>query len=58
LRTDDADYFAQMNRVFESAPQFERTETPADLAGILTDFERGFLAKGIQTNRAAFQLKS
>ena len=57
LRTDDADYFQQMNEVFDAAKEFERTETPASLAEITTDFERDFNAQGIPTLRAAYQLK-
>ncbi|MBI4325982.1 MAG: tRNA (guanosine(46)-N7)-methyltransferase TrmB, partial [Chloroflexi bacterium] len=55
LRTDDADYFAQMTAVFTENPAFQAVETPAPLAEILTDFERGFQTKGIGTLRAAFQ---
>ena len=58
LRTDDADYFQQMNEVFGAADFFERAETPAALAEITTDFERDFNAQGIPTRRAAFRLKS
>jgi tRNA (guanine-N7-)-methyltransferase len=57
LRTDDADYFQQMNEVFGAAAEFEKVETPAPLAEITTDFERGFNAQGIPTLRAAYQLK-
>lgn len=57
LRTDDTDYFQQMNEVFDAAKEFEKTETPAALAEITTDFERDFNAQGIPTLRAAFQLK-
>jgi len=58
LRTDDADYFQQMNEVFDAAKEFEPTETPAVLAEITTDFEREFNARGIPTLRAAFQLRA
>ena len=58
LRTDDADYFQQMNEVFDAAKAFQKTETPAELAAITTDFERDFNAQGIPTLRAAYQLKS
>ncbi|HVV02236.1 MAG TPA: tRNA (guanosine(46)-N7)-methyltransferase TrmB [Verrucomicrobiae bacterium] len=59
LRTDDADYFDQMQRVFASAaPAFVPAETPAELAAILTDFERGFQSKGIGTHRASYRLVS
>jgi tRNA (guanine-N7-)-methyltransferase len=58
LRTDDADYFRQMTEVFAATGAFEEVETPTELAGIATDFERDFNSKGIQTLRAAYQLKS
>jgi tRNA (guanine-N7-)-methyltransferase len=56
LRTDDGDYFAQMNEVFGAAQEFTAVETPAALAQITTDFERDFNAQGIPTLRAAFAL--
>jgi tRNA (guanine-N7-)-methyltransferase len=55
LRTDDADYFAQMTRVFSLNPAFKPIETPADLAEYITDFERDFRAKGVEIFRAAYQ---
>jgi tRNA (guanine-N7-)-methyltransferase len=58
LRTDDADYFQQMNEVFNAAPEFEKTETPPALAEITTDFERHFNARGIPTLRAAFRRRA
>jgi tRNA (guanine-N7-)-methyltransferase len=58
LRTDDADYFQQMNEVFAIAKEFEETETPPALAEITTDFEREFNAQGIPTLRAAFRLRA
>jgi len=58
LRTDDTDYFQQMNEVFGAAKEFVPVETPASLAEITTDFERDFNAQGIPTLRAAYQLKS
>ena len=57
LRTDDADYFQQMNEVFHAAKEFEPVETPAALAEITTDFERDFNAQGIPTLRAAYRVK-
>jgi len=57
LRTDDADYFQQMNEVFGAAKEFVKIETPAELAAITTDFERDFNAQGIPTLRAAFRLQ-
>jgi len=58
LRTDDRDYFEQMRSVFGSTPAFSPSETPAELAAVLTDFERDFLARGIETRRAAYKKKS
>jgi tRNA (guanine-N7-)-methyltransferase len=55
LRTDDADYFQQMNEVFGEAKEFEPVATPASLAEIVTDFERDFNAQGIPTLRAAYR---
>jgi tRNA (guanine-N7-)-methyltransferase len=58
LRTDDADYFSQMNEVFAAAKEFEKTGTPLELVEITTDFERDFNAQGIPTLRAAYRSKS
>jgi len=58
LRTDDAPYFLQMNEVFATDTRFQKIETPAALAELLTDFEKDFRAKGIGTRRAAYQLNS
>jgi tRNA (guanine-N7-)-methyltransferase len=55
LRTDALDYFEQMVLVFDANQKFERSETPVELANVTTDFERGFNAKGIPTNRAAYR---
>jgi hypothetical protein len=55
LRTDDADYYAQMLSVFAAGPLFRPCDTPQDLVLLKTDFERDFLSKGIQTLRAAYQ---
>ena len=58
LRTDDADYFAQMQEVFASAlDSFDPIATPPELAAFTTDFERSFNARGIATLRAAYRLK-
>ena len=56
LRTDDADYFRQMSEVFGAGGEFQEIETPAELAGLPTDFEREFNARGIQTLRAAYRI--
>jgi tRNA (guanine-N7-)-methyltransferase len=55
LRTDDEDYFGQMLEVFKGSPLFIPVERPASLAAITTDFERGFLARGISTRHAAYR---
>ena len=55
LRTDDADYFQQMNEVFGAVDFFEKMDAPAALTEITTDFERDFNARGIPTLRAAFR---
>ena len=54
LRTDDAPYFSQMTEVFDAATGFKKIETPAELAELLTDFERDFRARGINTRHAAY----
>jgi tRNA (guanine-N7-)-methyltransferase len=55
LRTDDVDYFTQMNDVFGANKNFTRVDTPEELARVTTDFEREFNTQGIPTNRAAYQ---
>ncbi len=57
LRTDDADYFGQMQTAFAANAAFQPTETPPDLAGVTTDFEKEFNARNIETRRAAFRLE-
>jgi tRNA (guanine-N7-)-methyltransferase len=57
LRTDDRDYFEQMKDVFGASSVFERVETPEELASLITDFEKEFLAKGVETLRAAYRGK-
>jgi tRNA (guanine-N7-)-methyltransferase len=56
LRTDDHDYFQQMTDVFGGSPAFGSVATPPELLAVLTDFEKDFVARGIQTLRAAYQL--
>jgi tRNA (guanine-N7-)-methyltransferase len=56
LRTDDAAYFSQMTEVFGADKHFQKIETPSELAGLLTDFEKDFHARGIRTRHAAYQL--
>lgn len=55
LRTDDLDYFQQMVRVFDANARFEKVETPAELAAVVTDFERNFHLRGVATNHAAYR---
>jgi tRNA (guanine-N7-)-methyltransferase len=55
LRTDDAEYFAEMAAAFEAEPAFRAVETPMDLASLLTDFECDFRSRGIKTLSAAYQ---
>lgn len=57
LRTDDKAYFEQMTEAFGAAKDFEKVETPAELLEVTTDFEKGFLARGIATRSAAYRLK-
>ena len=58
LRTDDADYFAQMIGAFETNAKYRSVETSAALQTALTDFEREFESRGVATLRAAFRLES
>ena len=55
LRTDDKPYFTQMTAAFAGNNAFQPTETPPDLKAVLTDFERGFQARGVSTNHAAYR---
>jgi len=58
LRTDHQEYFQQMTTVFASSPLFRPVETSAELSGVLTDFEKEFLAQGITTLRAGYETSS
>ncbi len=55
LRTDDADYHSQMLEVFAASNHFRKIEMPPALTELLTDFERDFNSKGIQTLRLAYE---
>jgi tRNA (guanine-N7-)-methyltransferase len=55
LRTDSAEYFDQIQRVFRAHPGFAAAPIPAELADLQTDFERDFTARGIQTLRCSYQ---
>lgn len=54
LRTDDADYFAQMTSVFSDSPAFRPRSAPEELIKTLTDFEREFHTRGIPSLTAAY----
>ena len=54
----DLGEFAQMNEVFERNAKFEVIATPPGLRTVLTDFERGFHARGVSTLHAAYRLKA
>jgi tRNA (guanine-N7-)-methyltransferase len=58
LRTDDSPYFKIMQEVFARSTCFEAVDTTPELVTRLTDFEREFQARGIQTLRAAYRKKS
>jgi tRNA (guanine-N7-)-methyltransferase len=58
LRTDSAEYFAQMREVFAAHPGFGPVDTPADLLARPTDFERDFRAAGRAVFHAAYRLTS
>ncbi|MEI7729576.1 MAG: tRNA (guanosine(46)-N7)-methyltransferase TrmB [Verrucomicrobiota bacterium] len=55
LRTDNVEYFEWMLAAFAGSPQFQAVETPVELRGLVTDFEREFNAQGIPTRHAAYQ---
>ncbi|EEF62496.1 tRNA (guanosine(46)-N7)-methyltransferase TrmB [Pedosphaera parvula] len=54
LRTDDRDYFEQMITVFAANAAFRPVETPDELSAVVTDFERTFHSRGVNTLRAAY----
>lgn len=55
LRTDDADYFSQMQAVFAASPLFAPVDPEPGLLEVRTDFETEFNAKGIPTRHAVYQ---
>jgi tRNA (guanine-N7-)-methyltransferase len=56
LRTDDRNYFEQMQTVFAASKAFSAIETPSELSALLTDFEEDFQKRGVNTLRAAYEL--
>ena len=57
LRTDDAEYHAQISEVFGLNPAFQPAETPGSLSAVVTDFERDF-EPGIQRCGPLIQVRS
>jgi tRNA (guanine-N7-)-methyltransferase len=55
LRTDDPPYFQQMLESFAQNARFEKIETPVELLSFVTDFERGFHARGVATLHATYR---
>jgi tRNA (guanine-N7-)-methyltransferase len=58
LRTDDADYFAQMTAVGRANPVFQEISAPEELTAVSTDFEKLFMDQGLPIHRTAFQMKT
>jgi len=58
LRTDDPDYFAQMQRSFEPVTDFSSIEPPPELTSLTTEFERQWNGEGKPTLRASRVLQS
>ncbi len=58
LRTDDLDYFTQMQESFAPAKDFSSTETPKELAALTTEFERQWNEEGKPTLRVSYLLKN
>jgi tRNA (guanine-N7-)-methyltransferase len=57
LRTDNTDYFEQMETTFAGDSSFEPIDAPDSLTQIVTDFEKTFNAQGIPTLRAQYRLR-
>ena len=57
LRTDDSDYFEQMQGAFFPAKYFSMTETPVELANVTTEFERQWNEEGKPTLRVSYRLE-
>lgn len=54
LRTDHAEYFAQMQEVYTASPLFTPVQAPEELLSVWTDFETDFRAKGTPTLQSAW----
>ena len=57
LRTDDPIYFEQMQSTFQDLDDFDMEETPEDIAGVTTEFERQWLAEGRHIHHVAYRLR-
>ena len=55
VNTDDLDYHRQMTEVFGADARFRAAVTPAELRTVVTDFERDFNARGVETRCAAYE---
>lgn len=55
LRTDSPDYFKQMLEVFGGSKNFIKIETPEELKQMHTDFEKEFMAQGVNTLYVAYR---
>jgi tRNA (guanine-N7-)-methyltransferase len=58
LRTDNEVYYQQMRSVFGAPALLREIQTPPELLGLFTDFEKEFRARGIRTLYAAYQKKN
>lgn len=54
LRTDHREYFEQMRGAFAAEPALVPIPTPEELSGVQTDFEKQWLAQGLETHYAAY----
>ncbi len=56
LRTDDLAYHERIREVFAEAERFSPIPEPEETADLLTDFEREFRARGVETLRSQYRL--
>lgn len=57
LRTDFHHYFLEMMELLEKFPEFEKIDTPEEVAAVQTGFEMRFRKQGIPIYIATFRLK-
>jgi tRNA (guanine-N7-)-methyltransferase len=55
FRTDSPDYLSQIQTVFGASADFVPDQTPAELAAVVTDFEKDFRARGVEIHYAAYR---